>query len=376
MLKAAAVLLFLVLPEFVGDCLVATDPHVPPSTRVNTLRARQDGSPTYRWLKEKDHGSNERCRCCGLLGYAPAIIDILQVCDRVAATDSTVLITGETGTGKDLLARCIHLHTRRAGRKLTPVSCAALPESLLESELFGHRRGSFTGAVDHQKGLIERADGGTLFLDEIDSLTPAMQAKLLRVVEEHRIQRVGGEHDIPVDFRLIAATNSDLEEKVRNGEFRSDLFYRLNVVHVVLPPLRDRLEDIPRLARHFRDAFARECGSPVIPFSEASEEWLMSREWPGNIRQLKHAVERAIVLSQGEDRIEPSHLGHGSTNGGNCLDGSLSTVLAAGLDLRQLERRYIRTVMRHTDGHRGRAADILGIDRRTLYRKLESLDTD
>jgi DNA-binding NtrC family response regulator len=157
---------------------------------------------------------------------------------------------------------------------------------------------------------------------------------------------------------------------------RQDLFYRLNVVHVVLPPLRDRLDDIPRLARHFRDAFARESGCPVVPFSEASEEWLMSREWPGNIRQLKHAVERAIVLSQGEDRIEPSHLGHGSANGGNCLDGSLSALLAAGLDLRQLERRYIRTVMRHTDGHRGKAADILGIDRRTLYRKLASLDSD
>jgi len=294
----------------------------------------------------------------------------------VAATDTTVLITGETGTGKDLLARCIHLHSSRSSRRLTPVSCAALPENLLESELFGHKRGSFTGAVTDQPGLIELARGGTLLLDEIDSLSPAMQAKLLRVVEEHAIQRIGGGHDIPVDFRLIAATNSNLEDLVRQGTFRADLFYRLDVIHLELPALRDRMDDIPYLALHFRDAFSRETGFPVVPFSSQSMSWLTSREWPGNIRQLKHTVERAIVLSRGEDQIEPRHLGHGSMLGPNGHDGVLARPLAEGWDLRRLEGEYIQTVIRHTDGHKGTAATHLGIDRRTLYRKLQQLDRE
>jgi len=310
------------------------------------------------------------------MGRSAAITEILEICDRVAATDATLLITGETGTGKDLLARCIHLHSRRASRRLTPVACAALPEALLESELFGHKRGSFTGAVSDQAGLIERARGGTLLLDEVDALTPAMQAKLLRVVEEHKIQKVGGRHDIDVDFRLIAATNADLETLVDAGTFRSDLFYRLDVIHIVIPPLRDRVDDVPHLAQFFREAFARESGFPVVPFSPESLEWLMSREWPGNIRQLKHAVERAIVLSQGEDEIDPRHLGYGARLAENGLDGSLSRPLAAGWDLKQLEQEYIRTVVKHTDGHKGNAARFLGIDRRTLYRKLDDFDAD
>ena len=376
MIRAAVVVLFLILPEFTADCLAATDPHVPPSTRVDCTRSRHDKCAKNRKPGSPGHEAESRCRCCGLLGQSAAITEILEVCDRVAATDATLLITGETGTGKDLLARCIHLHSSRASRRLTPVACAALPESLLESELFGHTRGSFTGAVADQAGLIERARGGTLLLDEVDALTPAMQAKLLRVVEEHKIQKVGGRHDIDVDFRLIAATNADLETLVDQGSFRSDLFYRLDVIHVVIPPLRDRMEDIPHLAWYFRDSFAREAGFPLIPFTDSSLEWLMSREWPGNIRQLKHAVERAIVLSHGEDEIEPLHLGYGAKLSGNGLGGSLSRPLAAGWDLKQLEQEYIRTVVKHTDGHRGKAAQILGIDRRTLYRKLEDLDSD
>ncbi|MGB5674250.1 MAG: sigma-54 dependent transcriptional regulator [Gemmatimonadota bacterium] len=379
MLRAALVLLFLALPDLLGDCLAATDPHVPASTRVRCSTARHDvcdggGDPDV--LDDIDHEADSRCRCCGLLGQAPAITRVLDVCDLVAATDTTVLITGETGTGKDLLARCIHLHSKRSSRRLTPVACAALPESLLESELFGHKRGSFTGAVADQSGLIERARGGTLLLDEVDTLSPAMQAKLLRVVEEHAIQRIGGGHDIPVDFRLIVATNSDLERLVEQGTFRADLFYRLNVVHLELPPLRDRVEDIPYLVHSFRDRFSRETGFPVVPFASRSVEWLMSLEWPGNIRQLKHAVERAIVLSRGSNEIEPMHLGYGSKLRPNGISNSLARPLAAGWDLRRLERQYIRTVMRHTDGHKGRAAQFLGIDRRTLYRKLQDLDGD
>lgn len=376
MIRAALVVLFLIIPEFTGDCLAATDPHVPPSVRVDCTRSRHDKSGADRKQGSRGHEAESRCRCCGLLGQSAAITEILEVCDRVAATDATLLITGETGTGKDLLARCIHLHSRRASRRLTPVACAALPETLLESELFGHTRGSFTGAVADQAGLIERARGGTLLLDEVDALTPAMQAKLLRVVEEHKIQKVGGSHDIEVDFRLIAATNADLESLVEQGSFRSDLFYRLDVIHVVIPPLRDRAEDIPHLACYFRDSFTREAGFPVVPFADSSLEWLMSREWPGNIRQLKHAVERAIVLSQGEYEIQPLHLGYGAKLSGNGLDGSLARPLAAGWDLKQLEQEYIRTVVKHTDGHRGKAARLLGIDRRTLYRKLDSLDSD
>ncbi len=379
MLKAALVVLFLAIPDLVGDCLAATDPHVPASSRVRCSTARHDvcdGSGEPDALNDIDHEADSRCRCCGMLGRAPAITRVLDVCDKVAATDATVLITGETGTGKDLLARCIHLHSKRSSRRLTPVACAALPEGLLESELFGHKRGSFTGAVADQAGLIERACSGTLLLDEIDTLSPATQAKLLRVVEEHAIQRVGGGHDIPVDFRLIAATNSNLERLVEEGVFRADLFYRLNVVRVELPPLRDRLDDIPYLVHSFRDRFAREAGFPVVPFGTQSFEWLMSREWPGNIRQLKHAVERAIVLSRGAKRIEPEHLGYGSELGGNGISEALARPLAEGWNLRQLEREYIRTVIRHTDGHKGSAAEYLGIDRRTLYRKLRDLDGD
>ena len=376
MIRAALVVLFMILPEFTGDCLAATDPHVPASTRVDCSRSRHDKHGKDRKPGSPGHDAESRCRCCGLLGQSAAITEILEVCDRVAATDVTLLITGETGTGKDLLARCVHLHSKRASRRLTPVACAALPESLLESELFGHTRGSYTGAVADQAGLIERARGGTLLLDEVDALTPAMQAKLLRVVEEHKIQKVGGSHDIEVDFRLIAATNADLEALVEQGSFRSDLFYRLDVIHVVIPPLRDRAEDIPHLAWYFRDSFAREAGFPVVPFGDSSLDWLTSREWPGNIRQLKHAVERAIVLAQGENEIEPQHLGYGAKLSGNGVNGSLSRPLAAGWDLRQLEREYIRTVVKHTDGHRGKAAKLLGIDRRTLYRKLENLDSN
>jgi transcriptional regulator with PAS, ATPase and Fis domain len=379
MLRAALVLLFLALPDLLGDCLAATDPHVPASSRVRCSTARHDvcdGSGDPDALNDIGHEADSRCRCCGMLGRAPAITRILDVCDLVAATETTVLITGETGTGKDLLARCIHLHSNRSSRRLTPVACAALPEGLLESELFGHKRGSFTGAVADQPGLIERACCGTLLLDEIDTLNPAMQAKLLRVVEEHSIQRIGGGHDISVDFRLIVATNCDLEGLVEAGTFRADLFYRLNVVHLELPPLRDRLEDIPYLVHSFRDRYARETGFPVVPVATQSMDWLMTREWPGNIRQLKHAVERAIVLSRGARQIEPEHLGYGSKPGSNGIGHALKRPLAEGWNLRQLEREYIRTVIRHTDGHKGRAAERLGIDRRTLYRKLQDMDGD
>lgn len=374
MIRAALVVMFLAIPDFLGDCLIATDPHVPPSSRVSCTRSRNDRCHRERPPGRPEHTADERCRCCGLLGQSPAITDVLDVCDQISDTEFTVLITGETGTGKDLVARCIHLHSSRSKGRLTPVACAALPESLLESEMFGHRRGSFTGAVADQRGLVERANGGTLFLDEVDALTPAMQAKLLRVVEEHRIQRVGGNHDVPVDFRLIAATNSDLEVLVEQGRFRSDLFYRLNVIHLQIPPLRERVDDIPFLAAHFRDLFTREAAFPVVPFSEASVDWLVSQEWPGNVRELKHAVERAIVLSRGADEISPSHFGYGSGPVGNGSDGSLLRHVLAGWDLKRLEREYIRAVIRHTDGHRGEAAEILGIDRRTLYRKLEDLD--
>ncbi|MEJ2482335.1 MAG: sigma-54 factor interaction domain-containing protein [Gemmatimonadota bacterium] len=268
MMKAMLVVLFLAIPDFVCDCLDCTGPHLPPSTRVTCTRSRRIGSFDEPAFPRPEHDSGARCRCCGLLGRSPPIMEVLDLCDRVAATEATVLITGETGTGKDLLARCIHLHSRRTGHRFTPVACAALPESLIESQLFGHKRGSFTGAVTDQRGLIDHARGGTLVLDEIDALSLAMQAKLLRVVEEHRIQRIGGDHDTPVDFRLIAATNADLEELVAEGAFRPDLFYRLNVVRIEIPPLRDRTEDIPELARSFRDAFARESGLPVVPFAD------------------------------------------------------------------------------------------------------------
>ncbi len=312
--------------------------------------------------------SHERTRG-GLVGESEAMRRVYDLMERVAPTSLTVLVTGETGTGKELVARGIHELSPRSSRPYVPVSCSALPESLLESELFGHVRGSFTGAVATRKGLLEEGQGGTAFLDEIETLGPATQAKLLRVMEDRTIQRVGDRHDIPIDVRLVAATNADLAEAVRERGFREDLFYRLNVFPIALPPLRDRRADIPLLAVHFRDEFARHAGLPRLEITPEGMDRLMRHDWPGNVRELKHAIERAMVVSMERESIEADGLVPGGAGGGRSAN-RWAEALREGWTLDRLEREYTAAVLDSTRGHRGRAAEILGIDRRTLYRRL------
>jgi Nif-specific regulatory protein len=242
-----------------------------------------------------------------MIGESPRMHDVYQFVSRVASADSTVLIRGESGTGKELVARAIHRNSKRDGRPFVAINCAALTESLLESELFGHERGAFTGAVAQKKGKIEIADGGTLFLDEIGELALHLQAKLLRVLQEREFERVGGTRPMKVDIRLIAASNRNLDEAVKANLFRQDLFYRLNVVSVTLPPLRERREDIALLATYFVQKFSRQTDRPVIGISRDALGLLTNYDWPGNVRELQNALERAVVLGS-SDRIRPEDL--------------------------------------------------------------------
>ncbi len=297
-------------------------------------------------------------------GESPAMQRVLELVDAVAPTDATVLIRGESGTGKELIARLIHARSSRAFGPLVAVNCGALPEGVLESELFGHEKGAFTGAAGRRKGKLELADGGTLFLDEIGEISPKVQVELLRALEEHRITRVGGTREVPVDFRVICATNRDLEEAVRAGTFREDLYYRINVFRIDLPPLRERREDILPIAEHFVEKFARAMGRKVSGFSPGARELLLSHDWPGNVRELANAVERALVVCrEGEIRREHLPIVRGGAAGGE--------EEAADLSLRTVERRHIRKVLEICEWNITRAARELGIDRVTLYNKMK-----
>ncbi|MGH7230141.1 MAG: sigma-54-dependent transcriptional regulator [Nitrospiraceae bacterium] len=306
-----------------------------------------------------------------LVGGSPLMLDIYKLIARVSAGKSTVLIEGESGTGKELVARAIHSNGPRRDRQFVPVNCAALPDTLLESELFGHEKGAFTGAVVAKKGLFESAHEGTLFLDEIGDIGPALQVKLLRVIQEHEIRRVGGTTSTRVDVRLIAATNKDVAQLVKEGRFREDLFYRLNVVRIALPALRQRAEDIPMLAHHFLQKVSSPTGPPIRGFVPETMARLQKYHWPGNVRELENVIERAVSLAPGP-LIMPDDLPAEVTQGASAdaaheeegLDRSLVT-------LDELEKRYVLRVLRETGGNKVRAAKILGIDRRTLYRMAE-----
>lgn len=303
-----------------------------------------------------------------LVGNSPPMQELFRLMERVAPTRMTVLVTGETGTGKELVARAIHGLSDRARRPFIAVNSSAIPETLIDSELFGHTRGSFTGAVETHRGLIEEAQGGTLFIDEVSTLSLQMQVKLLRVFEDHAIRKVGSSQSQPIDFRLIVATNEDLGAKVARSEFREDLFYRLSVFPLEVPPLRDRREDIPALAEHFRHVFALQHGVVPPPFSEHMIERLKEMPWPGNVRELEHFIQRAIVLRLGSDDLR-------CVAPLTCAPAPSATTLFSRAaeeewSLDRLEAEYVQTVLQRTSGHRGRAAAILGIDRRTLHRKL------
>jgi DNA-binding NtrC family response regulator len=308
-------------------------------------------------------GARER-----ILGKTPPIQRVFDMIERVAPTRANVLVVGETGTGKELVARAIHDASDRARRPFVPVNCSALPESLLESELFGHVKGAFTGAVQARRGLFETAQGGTLFLDEISTVSPSIQVKLLRVLQERRITPVGGSESIPVDFRLVAATNEELEALVADGTFREDLYYRLNVFPIRVPPLRERKQDIPLLANAFRLRFAEENGVPAPEILPDTLARMMAHEWPGNVRELENSIERALILHSGARTLPFELAGAGSVREER---GLLEEASREGWTLDRLEREYILKTLDDLSWHQGQTAERLGINRRTLYRKLK-----
>jgi two-component system response regulator HydG len=305
-----------------------------------------------------------------LIGRSPALLKVIHLIDQVAPMKSTVLISGESGVGKELIAEAIHHQSPRRERPLVKLNCGALPEGLIESELFGHEKGAFTGAIQQRKGRFELADGGTIFLDEISEMPPVTQVKVLRVLQEGEFERVGGTQTLKADVRVIAATNRNLEDEVAEGRFRKDLFYRLNVIHMVIPPLRDRLEDIPLLALHFLDKFCLENRRPPMGFSPEALRALKSYTWPGNIRELQNVVERAVALctnSMVEVEDLPDEIRRHSPE-----DDMI--VLPVGSSMEEIERQAIVQTLRKTGGDKELTARLLGIGLATLYRRLKEMD--
>ena len=295
--------------------------------------------------------------------------EIFDLIREVASLRSTVLIEGESGTGKEMVARAIHQAGDRARKPFVAVSCGALAETLLESELFGHERGAFTGATHRRKGKFELADGGTLLLDEIGDISPKLQVDLLRVLQERRFFRVGGSEELQVDLRVIAATKTELLDAVRGGRFREDLYYRLNVIHIRIPPLRERLEDVPLLARHFVEHLALELGKDVKSVSDEAIRLLMQQRWPGNVRQLENAIERAIVNSR-DARLDPEDFAFLAEDDPD----HDSWKAPLGMTLHEMERRMIAATLSHLQGNVKAAAAALGIDRSTLYDKIHKYE--
>ena len=303
-----------------------------------------------------------------IVGPSQVMIDLRALVTKVAASPgSTVLLTGESGTGKDLVAKVIHYTSDRASRPFMNITCSALPDQLLESELFGHERGAFTDARMQKRGLLEMADGGTVFLDEISEMVPALQAKLLRFLEEKSFKRVGGAADIRVDVRVVAATNRNLDEEVAKGRFRSDLFYRLNVLPVPLPALREHSEDVPILAQFFIDMFNAEFKKRISGLAPAASQFLQTYGWPGNVRELRNVVERAMLLSEG-NRLEASDFAALKSSGASADAFELP---AGGVDLEQVERSLVVQALKRSGGNQTKAATLLGMNRDQIRYRIE-----
>ncbi len=331
--------------------------------RVHRVGERQRLVAENRELRE---ALAERHRVEGIIGESGRMQEVLSLVRRVAPSDATVLIRGESGTGKELIARALHYASPRAGGPLVKVNCAALAESLLESELFGHEKGAFTGAVASRKGRFELADGGSIFLDEIGDLPPHLQVKLLRVLQEREFERVGSSRPVKVDVRLLAATHRDLEALVREGRFREDLYYRINVVTIVLPPLRERREDLPPLIEHFLRGFAGKNGKTVRGLTREAREALLRYDYPGNIRELENLIERAVVLTRDDViGVEDLPLVLEAPASGSVDEAGLIAAVEG------LERRMIREALTKADGPQTRAAELLGISERVLRYKLK-----
>ncbi|MEO0814389.1 MAG: sigma-54 dependent transcriptional regulator, partial [Myxococcota bacterium] len=320
-------------------------------------------SENQRLRETLTHGGDD-----DVVGQSPAMRRCFDLVAQAAPSEATILLSGESGTGKELIARQIHTLSGRSGPYVA-VNCAALPENLLESELFGHERGAFTGASERKQGRFERAQKGTLLLDEIGETTPALQVRLLRVLQEGEVERVGGTSTINVDVRVIAATNKRLEDLVADGRFREDLYYRLNVIEVKVPPLRQRFGDIALLAQHFARSFAAKNKKDVRGFSEAALKRLDAYDWPGNVRELENTIERAVVLSR-SDVLEESDLPEAIATAEGKARDEAGIFVPFGTPLEEVERRLIHETLERVDGDKKTAAHLLGIATRTIYRKL------
>ncbi|MGD8449482.1 MAG: sigma-54 dependent transcriptional regulator [Desulfobacterales bacterium] len=322
-----------------------------------------------KYLKDKLSANYELKNIIGRSRPMKELIDMLAM---IAPSEATVLITGESGTGKELIAKSIHHNSSRKDHPLIIVNCTALTETLLESELFGHEKGAFTGADKRREGRFMQANRGTIFLDEIGETSSAMQAKLLRVIQEREIQRVGGEETLSVDVRILAATNRNLEEDVKKGKFREDLYYRLNVVMLNIPPLRDRQDDIPLLAHHFLEKYAEKNRKPVKGFSPLAMDMLLKYEWPGNVRELENTIERAVILLPGEHITEkelPSNITEPYSEKRNWVEQPKE--LAANRPLEEIEKEAILATLEAAGGNKSETARRLGINRKTLHKKLK-----
>jgi DNA-binding NtrC family response regulator len=347
-----------------ADFLVKPFPSEDLVTLLRSLLARRTTRP------QTEPTTGEVKRFGDLVYVSDKMASVVDVILAVADSDATVLVQGETGTGKELVARAIHEHSVRSAHPLVSVACAAIPETLLEAELFGHERGAFTGAIRERKGRFELAHRGTLFLDEVADLGPAVQGKLLRVLQERAFERVGGTRTLKVDVRIVSAARKRLEEEVLAGRFREDLFYRLKVVTVLVPPLRDRRDDVLPLAEHFIARYARSLGKRTRGLGAEARQCLLAHDWPGNVRELEACIQRAVVLSRSEELEQGDLACEGLAS---APPGSPGPGQPLAATIREAERHHLTQVLESVGGERKRAADVLGISRKTLWKKMKLL---
>lgn len=347
---------------------------------IEELKIKVQQSLEFWRLKEENILQRRRIEnlfdASRIVGRSQKMKQVLETVAMVAPTEATVLILGESGTGKELIANALHQGSSRTDKRFIKVNCAALPETLLESELFGHEKGAFTGAVTRRPGRFELADGGTIFLDEIGEMTLATQTKLLRVLQEREFEPLGSTRTVKVDIRVITASNRVLREEVRKGNFREDLFYRLNVVPITLPPLRERREDIPLLMEHFLTIYNEKNGRNLLGFHPRALDAVMRYSWPGNIRELENVVERAVILSK-DDYVPFAELPEAIRGAsGDQLSEQMREGIRPGMTIREMEKELIIKTLEDNDGNRTRAARVLGITRRTLQHKLKEYDLE
>jgi len=331
--------------------------------KIENRQLRQENVLLKRTLGLSHQFSN-------IIGRSEAMLDVFKMIETVARTNSTILLTGESGTGKGLVAQAIHFHSLRRDKPMVSLNCGALPETLLESELFGHMRGAFTGADNNKKGLLEVAERGTIFLDEIGEMSQVMQVKLLRVLQERRFRRVGGLEELQADIRVIAATNQDLTKLIAEGRFREDLYYRINVIPLTLPPLRERREDIPLLAEHFLAKYSEQMGKEIVGLSHDALDLLAAHEWPGNIRELENVIERAVALESTPTILAESLPPNIRGESPRPATGPVEALPESGFDLeahvKEIERSYIAEALKRAGGVQVKAAELLGMSFRSF----------